>query len=77
MGNDDIERIVRNETAINLDSRDLLGELAAAKAENQRLRRALKDCIESLEYVDKAHPGTTGYGVREQRIAAARKALEG
>ena len=38
-------------------------------------RRALENTVDSLECVDSAHPGVTGYGVREERIIDARAAL--
>jgi hypothetical protein len=40
-----------------------------------RIRAALADCIDSLEYVDRAHPGTSGWGVRAARVEAAKDAL--
>ena len=48
-----------------------------SSTENQKieLRRILEDCIDSLEYVNKAHPEATGSGVRLERIAKARAYL--
>lgn len=43
----------------------------------ERLRSALVDCIDSLEYVDRAQPGFTGWGVRAARIATAKIILRG
>jgi hypothetical protein len=84
MGNDDIERIVRNETAINLDSRDLLGELATAKAENERLQKAL-ELLAKKEYLkDKEGDLATmsnfqsgGLFIANHVAEIAAKALEG
>ncbi len=39
------------------------------------VRRILEDCIDSLEYVNRAHPDVTGYGVRRERIAKAKAYL--
>lgn len=42
------------------------------------LATALRDCIDSLEYVDRAHPdlrGLTGSAVRFERVAKAHAAL--
>ncbi|WP_435008057.1 hypothetical protein P12x_005326 [Tundrisphaera lichenicola] len=39
------------------------------------VRRILEDCIDSLEYVNKAHPEVTGSGVRRERVAKAREFL--
>lgn len=36
---------------------------------------ALRIAIDSLEYVQRTHPGLSGYGVRQERITAARAAL--
>lgn len=55
------------------------GELASlldAAEENAKLRPALTDAIDSLEYVNRTHPEASGWGVRLQRIKAARDALE-
>ena len=63
--------------------------MAALEAGNQRayadrrkidahdaLVAALRDTLDSLEYVNRAHPGISGYGVRTDRIRAARAALK-
>ncbi len=36
---------------------------------------ALEDATDSLEYVNRAHPEATGWGVRTERIDKARAAL--
>jgi hypothetical protein len=36
---------------------------------------ALEDCIDSLEYVNRTHPESSGWGVRSERISKARDAL--
>jgi hypothetical protein len=43
---------------------------------DKRLKRAeqlLKDALDSIEYVDNAHPGTSGWGVRYERARAIRE----
>lgn len=53
-------------------------EILQALDDNEKLETALRDCIDSLEYVDAAHPGLqglTGRGVRAERIAEAKKLL--
>lgn len=37
---------------------------------------ALKDLMDSIEYVQRNHPTVTGYGVREERLKKAEKALK-
>ena len=39
------------------------------------IRRILEDCIDSLEYVNTAHPEATGSGVRRERIVKAKAYL--
>lgn len=39
------------------------------------MQEALEGALDSLDYVERNHPGLTGYGVRGERIAAARAAL--
>lgn len=41
-----------------------------------RLIEALKGCVESLEYVERALPQMTGWGVRQQRIEEAKNLIE-
>lgn len=41
----------------------------------EELKRMLRDCVDSLEYVNSSHPGMSGYGVRYERIARAKKLL--
>ena len=39
------------------------------------LIKALEDCIDSLEYVNRMDPPVSGYGVRFERIHTARLAI--
>ena len=52
-----------------------LDDIAAALNSQAGVAEALEDCIDSLEYVDRAHPEVSGWGVRIERIAKARRAL--
>lgn len=49
--------------------------VAKLAQENEDLRQIVIDCIDSLQYVQSVIPYASGYGVREQRIAAAQKVL--
>ena len=57
----------------------LVGEADARLEELQSdqsgVVEALEDCIDSLEYVNRTHPDASGWGVRIERIAKARRAL--
>jgi hypothetical protein len=50
----------------------LAANLMAAVPE---MYEALENALDSLEYVERTMPGTSGYGVRQERIVAARAAL--
>jgi len=39
------------------------------------LEAALRKCIDSLEYVEQAHPGISGWVVRRERIKKAKELL--
>mgnify|MGYP001590779376 CR=1 FL=1 len=50
---------------------------ACTKAETRiaDLEAALRDAVNSLEWVEHSHPGISGYGVRQDCIAKARAVL--
>ena len=59
-----------------LDAVDFVAAKRIAAALNAAgVVEALEDCIDSLEYVNRAHPEASGWGVRSERIAKARAAL--
>jgi hypothetical protein len=49
--------------------------IAAALNAQAGVVEALEDCIDSLEYVNRTHPESSGWGVRSERISKARDAL--
>jgi len=63
-------------TAIaNLRIELLRADLSTLHAAHARMREALEDCVDSLEYVERNAPTLSGYGVRQDRIKAAKTAL--
>jgi hypothetical protein len=57
-------------------SAELWGDIYKLRDVNKLLVAVLADCIDSLEYVNRAHPEATGMAVRVQRIAAAYGAIK-
>lgn len=54
----------------------LEAKLAAEREHSAALRMALAHCVDSLGYVDRAHPDTvTGSATRAERIEEARRAI--
>lgn len=51
-------------------------ELGQAREQIDVLREELKKAMDSLEYVEKYMPGLAGCGVRQERIAASRAAID-
>lgn len=66
------EWVFPNESAQALER-----ELAAAKAENQRLRRALEDAWERMDRAIAIITGNSGFGWEMLNTTLDRKALEG
>ena len=52
-----------------------IGDLETADRTIAELSAALRNAIDSLEYVERKYHRQQGYGVRRQRIAAGRAAL--
>jgi hypothetical protein len=57
------------------DKAAALERIAAALNAQAGVVEALEDCIDSLEYVNRTHPESSGWGVRSERISKARDAL--
>lgn len=64
--NDPLERLMEDAVAKMNAQHD---EIAALRATQEELKTALRDCVDSLAYVDSHHHGITGIAVRAARIA--------
>lgn len=55
---------------------ELVIENARLTARVEDLREALSGALDHLEYIDRNHPATGGWGVRKERISQARVVLK-